>query len=424
MSFAWKGTVIFSLSPSELVWKENAYVLCVDGLCAGVFEHLPEQYAGIPIKDLGNALILPGMSDYHLHAPQYAFRGVWMDHEVVDWLNIYTFPHESKYSDPEYADKAYDIFARDLKNSLTTRACIFGTIHSESTRLLMSKLNDTGLKTFVGRVSTDRNAPDFLIEESAAVSNKESIAFIEKTISAYENCKPILTPRCTFFCSDPMMEDLRQLMLKYKLPLQSHLSENPRRLEQLKKLYPNESCDGESYDRFGLFGTDFPAVMAHCVHSPTQEIELMAKRDLYAAHCPESNLNLSSGIAPIRKLLEAGIKVVLGSDIAAGARLSMLYVMGLAIQASKMYWRYIDKDARPLTVEEVFHMATLGGDGFFGKVGSFLPGYEFDAVAVSDEAIISPIELDPKERLERLMYLHENARLVAKCVAGKDVSIE
>lgn len=423
MPFAWKGTVLYSLSPTDLQVYKDAYVVCDSGICQGVFSKLPPCYEHIPVHDFGNALILPGMSDLHLHAPQYAFRGVWMDQEVVDWLNTYTFPHESKYSDLQYAERAYRIFAEDLKNSLTTRACIFGTIHSESTRLLMELLDKTGIKTFAGRVSTDRNAPDCLIEESAAASYKSSLNFLNSTLSAYKNCKPILTPRCTFFCSDQMMEDTRRLMLEYGLPLQSHLSENPRRLKQLKKLYPNETCDGEAYDRFGLFGTDCPVVMAHCVHSPEQEINLMAKPNLYVAHCPESNLNLSSGIAPVRRIMSAGIKTGLGSDIAAGARLSMLYIMGLAIQVSKMYWRYVDTQCAPLTVEEVFYMATLGGGGFFGQVGSFIPGYDFDAVALSDDAIRSPIEFTPKERLERMLYLHENARLLAKCVAGQEIPL-
>ena len=149
----------------------------------------------------------------------------------------------------------------------------------------------------------------------------------------------------------------------------------------------------------------------------------MAKPNLYVAHCPESNLNLSSGIAPVRRIMSAGIKTGLGSDIAAGSRLSMLYIMGLAIQVSKMYWRYVDTQCAPLTVEEVFYMATLGGGGFFGQVGSFIPGYDFDAVALSDDAIHSPIEFTPKERLERMLYLHENARLLAKCVAGQEIPL-
>ena len=423
MAFAWKGTIGYSLSQREIHFIEDAYAVCDDGKSAGVFRKLPERYRNIPVTDYGDALILPGMTDLHLHAPQYAFRGIRMDLEVVDWLNAYVFPYESEYADPQYALKAYAVFAEDLKNSVTTRACVFGTICGETTQILMSLLDQTGLQTRVGKVNTDRNAPECLTEEDANMSCRDTRAFLARTIGTYQNCKPILTPRCTFFCSDALMEGLKEIQQEYGISVQSHLSENPRRLEQLRTLYPNQSCDGEAYDRFGLFGTDAPAVMAHCVHGPAREIELMAQRGVYAAHCPESNLNLSSGIAPVRRLLEAGVKTGLGSDIAAGAQLSLLYVMGLAIQVSKMYWRYVDKKANPLTVEEVFYMATLGGGSFFGKVGSFERGYEFDAVVLSDHAIKSPLSLSSKERLERMLYLYPQVRLLGKCAAGTQISI-
>lgn len=423
MIFAWKGTVGYSLSQHEIFFKEGVYVVCDNGKSEGVFSELPERYQNIPVTDYGDALILPGMTDLHLHAPQYAFRGIRMDLEVVDWLNAYVFPHESRYSDPQYANKAYAMFAGDLKRSVTTRACVFGTISGETTQILMSLLDKTGLHTLVGKVNTDRNAPEYLTEPDAQASCEDTRKFLKQVRGVYQNSKPILTPRCTYFCSDALMEGLKEIQREYAIPVQSHLSENPRRLEQLRALYPNQSCDGEAYDRFELFGTHTHAIMAHCVHSPKQEIKLMAQRDVYAAHCPESNLNLSSGIAPVRRLLEAGVKTGLGSDIAAGTQLSLLYIMGLAIQVSKMYWRYVDNGAKPLTVEEVFYMATIVGGSVFGKVGSFEPGFEFDAVVLSDNKIISPLRLSPIERLERMLYLYPQVCLLAKCVAGRHISL-
>lgn len=419
MIYAWKGTIVYSTSLTDISVYENSYVVCDNGVSAGVFTELPEQYKDCPVTDFGTALILPGFVDLHLHAPQYAFRGIRMDLEVVDWLNAYTFPHESKYEDTEYAKNAYRIFANDLKNSFTTRACIFGTIHLESTVALMSLLEETGLVTFVGRVSTDRNAPSYLTEKNHETSFHDTKMFLAKTMHAYKHSFPILTPRCTFFCSDEMMGGLRQIQLEYELPVQSHLSENPRRLEQLRALYPGLSCDGEAYDHFGLFGSDYPAVMAHCIHGPEQEVRLLSKRNVFVAHCPESNMNISSGIAPIRRYLEDGVKVGLGSDVAGGANISLLYVMALAIQASKMYWRYLDSDSRPLTVGEVFHMATLGGGALFGNVGSFKEGYEFDALVLSDEDISDTIELQPLERLERMLYLNSSVKILAKSVQGR-----
>ena len=165
-SFALKGNVCFSTDKNTLVSREHAYVVCENGKCAGVFSSLPEKFQGIPVRDAGDSLIVPGFADLHLHAPQYSFRGMGMDLELLDWLNSVTFPEESKYSDQEYARKAYSIFAEDLKKSETTRACIFGTLHVEATDILMELLEKTGLKTFVGKVNMDRNGPDTLQEKA------------------------------------------------------------------------------------------------------------------------------------------------------------------------------------------------------------------------------------------------------------------
>ena len=158
--------------------------------------------------------------------------------------------------------------------------------------------------------------------------------------------------------------------------MQSHLSENFGEIAWVKELCPATHFYGEAYSQFGLFGGDCPTVMAHCVHSSDEEIALMKKQGVYIAHCPQSNTNLSSGIAPARRYLDAGLHIGLGSDIAAGSSLSILRAMADAIQVSKLYWRLADSSVRPLTLEEAFYMGTEGGGSFFGKVGSFKEGYE------------------------------------------------
>ena len=225
-TFALKGTVCYSEDLHKLVTAENAWVVCEDGRCAGVFAELPEKYAGIPCRDVGDSLIIPGMSDLHLHAPQYSFRSIGMDLELLEWLDNMAFPEESGYADMEYAKKAYSIFAEDLKKSATTRASVFATLHVPATELLMELLNDTGVKAYVGKVNMDRNGPATLQEESAKASAEATERWILDTLEKYENVKPILTPRFTPSCTDALMEELGRLQKKYHLPVQSHLSEN------------------------------------------------------------------------------------------------------------------------------------------------------------------------------------------------------
>ena len=420
--FALKGTICYSKNQKELVFAENSYAVCENGLCAGVFSQLPEEYKDIPVKDMGDRLIIPGFTDLHLHAPQYAYRGTGMDLELLEWLNTVTFPEEARYSDLNYAEKAYSIFADDLKKSATTRASIFGTLHVDATELLMDLMEKTGLKAFIGKINMDRNGSKALQEESAVVSATDTVRWLNDIAGKYENVKPILTPRFTPSCSDELMSRLAEIQQAYCLPVQSHLSENKSEIAWVKELCPNTSFYGEAYDQFGLFGgKTCPTIMAHCVYSTEEEIQRMKENGVYVAHCPESNENLSSGIAPVKRYLEEELSVGVGSDVAGGSTENLFRAMAHAIQMSKMRWRLVDQKYLALKSEEAFYMATKGGGSFFGKVGSFEEGYEFDAVVLDDSRLESSRQMSVKDRLERMIYLADEREVKAKYVRGNKI---
>ena len=151
-------------------------------------------------------------------------------------------------------------------------------------------------------------------------------------------------------------------------------------------------------------------------------MELMRKNGVFVAHCPASNMNLTSGIAPIRKYLDLGLNVGLGSDIAGGHSESIFRAITDTIQVSKMYFRMVNESYKPLVFSEAFYLATKGGGKFFGKVGSFEDGYEFDAIVMNDDALAHPQPLNLAERMERAVYLGLDEKgLTAKYVAGKKV---
>ncbi|MDR7810659.1 amidohydrolase family protein [Lacrimispora sp.] len=420
-NFVLKGNVCYSEDDRSLKTMEQGYLVCQDGKSAGVYKELPVQYADYPLQDWGDMLIVPGLVDLHIHAPQFSFRGLGMDLELLDWLNTNTFPEEAKYADLEYAKKAYGIFAEAMKKSATTRACIFGTIHRPATELLMDLMEETGLKTMIGKVNMDRNSPDYLREQGAEESEKETLCWLEETGSKYENVKPILTPRFIPSCTDDLMERLGRLQKENGLPVQSHLSENQGEVTWVKELCPASEFYGDAYDQFGLFGGNGKTVMAHCVSSSEEEIELIKERGVYIAHCPQSNTNLSSGIAPVRTYLDRELNVGLGTDVAGGSGESIFRAMADAIQVSKLRWRLKDERLKPLTVEEAFYLGTLGGGSFFGKVGSFLEGYEFDALILDDSGLPHPQALNLKERLERFIYLSDDRHLKGKYTGGNRI---
>ena len=417
-SFVLRGDLAYSLSPTQWHTVPNGYLVCVDGRSAGVFEQLPEQYTALPLLDFTGKLIVPGLVDLHAHAPQYTYRALGMDLELLDWLNRHTFPAEARYDDLDFAGAAYDRFVGDLRKSFTTRACLFATSHTDATLLLMEKLEESGLVTYVGKVNMDRNCDSPAREENAVRSVQETVRWLEGCTS-FHRTAPILTPRFIPSCTDELMEDLGVLQRERKLPVQSHLSENQSEMEWVQQLCPWSHNYGDAYDHFGLFGgADCPTIMAHCVHSPEDEIALMKERGVFVAHCPESNANLSSGVAPVRRYLEEGLHVGLGSDIAGGTQLSLFKAMALAVQVSKLRWRLMDQSLTPLTAPEVFWLGTAGGGAFFGQVGSFAPGYELDALVLDDTRLSGPHHHTVSERLEQMIYLSEDADLTAKFVAG------
>ena len=426
--FAIRGNICQTICSSELDLHEKAYAVCVDGVSMGVFDVLPEEYLALPVYDYGDALIFPGMVDLHIHAPQYAFRGMCMDLELMDWLNRYTFPEEEKYESLEYAQKAYSLFVDAMKRSATTRSCIFATRHRYATELLMSMMEDSGLVSYVGKVNMDREASEALTEESADISAYTTIGWINAVKDKFKNTKPILTPRFIPCCTDKLMEELREIQMAYGIPVQSHLSESKGEIEFVKSLRPDNPFYGDSYNEYDLFGknddidTDVKTVMAHCVWSTDDEVELMRKNGVFVAHCPASNMNLTSGIAPIRKYMELGLKVGLGSDIAGGHSESIFRAITDAIQVSKMYFRMVDENYKPLVFSEAFYLATKGGGDFFGKAGSFESGYEFDAVVMDDSVLVHPQSLSLAERMERAVYLglDENG-IIAKFIAGRKI---
>ena len=415
-----KGSFIYSIDKDNIEIKENQYLLIRDGKSEEFYKEIPSRLKNIQIEDYGDNIIIPGLIDLHIHAPQYAFRGMGMDMQLLDWLNTYAFKEEGKYRDLEYAKKQYSKFVSDVKNSATTRLSIFATLHKDATIMLMDMLEEAGIKAYVGKVNMDRNSPEFLTEDTLK-SKEDTIEWLEDTKDRYKNIKPILTPRFIPSCTDNLMEEIKQINNIYNIPVQSHLSENKSEIEWVAELHPDTKNYAEAYDKYNLFGKNNKTIMAHCVHCPDDELDLIKQNNVVVAHCPQSNAKLTSGIAPIKNMLSMGINVGLGSDIAAGSSLSIFRAMSDAVQVSKLRESLTGQKNQTLTLTEVFYLGTKGGGKFFGDVGSFEKGYEFDAVVLNDKSFGDNSDFTLKERLERIIYLSDDRNIVAKYVAGNKI---
>ena len=313
----------------------------------------------------------------------------------------------------------YQRFVDDVKNGPNTRSVVFGTLHVESTIELMDIFEKSGMVSYIGKVNMDRNGSENLQEESANQSAKDTIRWIEAVQDRYERTFPIITPRFTPSCSDDLMRQLSIIRKKYNVKVQSHLSENQGEIKWVSELCPYTDFYGQAYSEFNMFGVDCPTVMAHCVWSCEEEQELIKKQGVFIAHCPNSNTNLSSGIAPVRKYINDNQNIGLGSDVAGGTHTSIFKAMADAISVSKLRWRLVDQNYAPITASEAFYLGTIGGGKFFGKVGSFESGYEFDAIVVDDSRYTPQNQWDDVQRLEKTIYLSYDSDVIHKYVQGR-----
>ena len=426
----YRANILFTPTPEAFSVLERGYIVVAEnGTIEGVFETLPAQYAGAEVRDFGDALLIPAMNDLHVHAPQYRNMGIAMDMELLPWLNTYTFPEEERYADLAYADYMYRRFVHDLWLHGTMRAAVFATTHADATCLLADLFAEAGMGAYIGLVGMDRNCP-----QSLANSPETAIRDMERLVAhmaGSERVKPIVTPRFIPACTPQMLQALGDFAATHHLPVQSHLSENRAEIQWVRELEPEASCYGDAYCRYGLFGQT-PTLMAHCCYTEGEELRLMRENGVYAVHCPTSNCNLGSGIAPVRRFLQEGVPVALGSDISGGHHLSLFRVMQYAVEMSKLRYAQTQGEEPFLKLSEAFFLATKGGGSFFGKVGSFEKGYAFDALVIDDakghsksplkgDVDIPPYDL--KQRLEWFVYLGDDRHIIHRFCQGKEIKI-
>ncbi len=416
-----RGALVYAKKLNELCCVKNGFIAVNNGVveASGDFSDMPKAYQNAQILDYSDSIIIPSFVDMHLHAPQYPMLGMGMDLPLLEWLNAYTFKTEAQYKNEAFARESYASLASALIARGTTRVVMFSSIHVGATLILMEELEKAGISGYVGKVNMDRNSSEDYIE-----TTKDSLAatrlFIKE--ARFKNLKPIITPRFTPSCTDELMSGLGALADEYDLPVQSHLTENVTEIEWVKELCPTLEQYWETYDACGLWKKN--TVMAHCVHSDIRERAAIKRAGVMVAHCPDSNTNIYSGIAPIRKMLQEGIRVGLGTDIAGGASLSMMNSIAAAVRVSKLRYYYsgFDESERFLTLCEAFYLATTAGQEYFGCKPGFEAGKPLHALVLCEKRLPKPVrELTLSERLERLIYSDDDRNIIARFADGREI---
>lgn len=447
----YRAHLLISASPEGLEWIADG-LMQVDsegriGLI-GAYDEIAPHCEGRPVQDLRPLWILPGMVDLHVHLPQH--EAVAMDGlELLPWLETFIYPAEARFADPEVARRAAARFFDGLLSRGTTTAVVYATVHEAATDAAFREAERSGIRAVIGKVMMDRHGPEAL-QEDTATSLAESEGLCQ-TWHGRDHGRLLyaFTPRFAPTCSAELMRSVGNLGAKYGAYIQTHISENLQELKWVKELFPEASSYTDVYRRMGMLGPR--TLLAHGIHLDSTERTLLRETGSALVHCPRSNAFLRSGIMPLRRWLEDGLTVGLGTDVGAGPSLSLWAEAAFACTASKLLWaenqnmrdrlRRSPTFSEPRQVEisevlalsmdapvdpvQAFHLATLGGARALGletRIGSLAAGKEADFVVV-DPGLVDPAECRvseaPERTLSRMLYREHPGMVRATYVRGR-----
>lgn len=401
--------------PSQLEVLDDVVIsVGDDGVIARIdpAAELESSAAGLAseVTSLGDDLVLlPGLIDTHVHAPQWPQLYSGLDLPLEAWLFEHTFPLEARCHDLAYARTIWDDLVPSLLAHGTTTAVYYGSIHEPATLALAEACIRHGQRAFVGRVAMDHpdGTPEYYRDDTAS----EAVAASHRSIEAINALgdalvSPIITPRFIPACTDALLEGLGELAAATGALVQTHCSESD--WEHAHVLDRHGMTDAASLDRFGLLQDR--SVLAHAGHLTNDDCALVAQRGAGVAHCPMSNAYFGNAVFGVRRGLDSGMRMGLGTDIAGGPEPSMLRQCGHAVTSSRMLADGVDATLAPsergrsgsaIDLTTAFWLATAGGADLLGiPAGLLEPGRVFDAVAVTDPGGAAG---DPARRFDRVV---------------------
>ena len=416
------------------VLKDAVISIAADGTIAAIAsaeDGVPDGTITVP----EGQLILPGFVDLHIHAPQYPQLGLALDEPLEVWLGKYTFPLEARYADLDFARQRYQTLVADLLASGTTTALYFATVHRQATELLAEICLAQGQRALVGKVVMDDPAscPDDYRDASAAQAVDETRSVINyiRAMPGNDRVLPVVTPRFIPSCTDEALAGLGALATECGCHVQTHCSESDWAHGHALERYGK--TDTAALAGFGLLGRK--TVLAHSVFLTDDDMETVRAAGAGVAHCALSNMYFGNAVFPLRRSLEKGLHVGLGTDISGGPSGSMLDACRATAQASRMLEDGVDaKDSREtrgvpnsrVDMLTAFHLATAGGGVALDlPIGLFRPGYHFDALIMDPAVEAGTIRLfgaEATERVEQILYTASRPNIAATFVGGDLVS--
>ncbi|WP_040604253.1 guanine deaminase [Sagittula stellata] len=350
-------------------------ILVVDGKIGdiGGADALRKRHPEAKVEDHGNGLILPGFVDAHAHYPQTAMIASW-GKRLIDWLNTYTFPEESRFSDPSYAQKIAGRYLDLLLAHGTTTVCTYCTIHPASVDAIFEAAAVRGMRVFAGKTCMDRNAPDTL-RDNAQSAYDDSKALLDRW-HGRGRASYVITPRFSPTSTPEQLAALGTLWAEHPdCLMQTHLSEQTEEIAWVKGLYPEARDYLDTYEEHGLLGAG--GLYGHAIHLEPRERDRLREVGAALVHCPTSNTFIGSGLFDMDGLMADGHRIGLATDTGGGSSFSMLRTMAAAYEVAQLR-------GRALHPAELLWLATEGSARALRQdsIGRLEPGAEADFVVL------------------------------------------
>ncbi|MFQ1701608.1 guanine deaminase [Loktanella agnita] len=284
------------------------------------------------VTDYGDKLISPGFVDAHMHYPQTGIVASW-GKQLIDWLNTYTFPEESRFGDRAYAD---DVAGRTLDLALahgTTTLTSFCTIHPESVDAFFDSAAARNMAVIAGKTCMDRNAPDTL-RDTPQSAYDDSKRLLEHW-HGRGRARYAITPRFSPTSTPAQLEALGALWGEHPdVLMQTHLSEQLPEIAWVRDLFPDARDYLDTYETFGLLGAK--GLYGHAIHLEPREVDRLKEVGAAVVHCPTSNTFIGSGLFDMMALSAQGVRTGLATDTGGGSSFSMLRTMAAAYEIGQL----------------------------------------------------------------------------------------
>lgn len=354
-------------------YEEDGGLLLRDGkiVAAGAYAEVAKQAGeGVEVIDHRPHLLLPGFIDAHMHFPQMQILASY-GAELLEWLNTYTFPEETKFENAQHGRRIARLFLDEVIRHGTTTVAAYCSVHKSSADAFFAESHGRNMLNIAGKVMMDRNAPDGLIDTPQSGYDDTRALIGEWHGKGRQHYA--ITPRFAITSTPEQMEMAGALAREFPhLHIQTHLSENHAEIAFTQELYPWSKDYTDVYEHYGLMGSK--TLLGHCIHLSEREADALSAAGSIAVFCPTSNLFLGSGLFPYQRMRsrENAVRIATATDVGGGTNYSMLRTMDegykiIALQSEKLnpfqsFWQITRGNAEALSIADKVGTLDVGTD--------------------------------------------------------------